>query len=339
MTIHVVYSSSDSYAQCTGISILSLLDNNKDIDELCIYVLDTNISQENKKKIEIIGNTYKRLIKFIPAQEQFDQNVKKLKLSYLRGAYNTYARVMLNTWFNFLDKILLIDSDTLIIGPIRELWETNLQNNLLAAVPEIAVYSKGSTNEDPDIVNGCNYYYNMGIVLCNLKQWRNENIDAYIATMVEQYDKSFSIADQSILNYALNDRFVKLHLKYNYYTATHSVSYKTMRKTFSQKVIFSETEFSEARNEPTVIHFVGHPFERPWYIKSVSPYKRLYNKYREKSPWEKEPLLSTPRSKNAWFHVYDILTYTMLRFRFYRYAHWFRYIIGQRIKRALNQNR
>ena len=339
MAVHVAYSSSDYYSQCTGISILSLLENNKDINELQLYVLDTDISNENKEKIIEIVKSYKRTINFIPAQEQFDKNVDKLKLSYMRGAYSTYARVMLNAWFSFLDKILLIDSDTLVSGSIKELWETDLSGKLLAAVPEIAVYAKDSLFENRDIVDGCNYYYNMGIVLCNLKQWRNEGIDTFLISKVQEYDKDFYLVDQSILNYALNNRIERLHLRYNYYTSVHSLSYKTIEKTFSLKRIFSESEFLEARKNPAIIHFVGQPFERPWHKRSISPYKLLYQEYRNKSPWVGESLMPTPAHKNFIFRIYDYSIYIMLKCRIYNFTQWYRYIFGQRVKKILKQKR
>jgi len=340
LIVHVVYSSSDLYAQCTGVSIISLLENNKDIEKLKLYVLDTDISDKNKENIRQIVNYYNRTIVFISVQKQFEENLEKFKLSHMRGSYNTYARVMLNTWFGFLDRILFIDSDTLVVGSIRALWETYLQDYLLAAVPEVAVYAKGCITEDKDIVDACRYYYfNMGIVLCNLKQWRQENTDALVAAKVRQYDKDFYIADQSILNYALNNRIFRLHLKYNYYTAVHSVTYKTVCKIFSRKKIFSELEFSEARREPVVIHFVGHPFERPWYERSTSPYKLLYHEYRKKTPWANESLLPIPPSKNIIFGIYDYIVYFLKKFNIYGFTHWLRYILGQRIKKISGQKR
>ena len=50
--MNVVYSSSDSYAPIAGVSIMSLLHNNTDADEINIYMIDNNISDENKKRFE-----------------------------------------------------------------------------------------------------------------------------------------------------------------------------------------------------------------------------------------------------------------------------------------------
>ena len=50
--MNIVYSSSDSYAPIAGVSIMSLLHNNTDADEINIYMIDNNISDENKKRFE-----------------------------------------------------------------------------------------------------------------------------------------------------------------------------------------------------------------------------------------------------------------------------------------------
>ena len=247
MMVNIVYSSSDFYSQCTGISILSLLENNKDIEEMQLYILDTDISTENKKKIAEIAESFHRPVTFLPAQEKFEENVSRLKLTLLRGAYSTYARVMLNAWFGFLDKVLLIDSDTLVVGSIKDLWETDLEGKLIGAVPDMVVYAKNWTGEDLEIINKIDYYYNMGIVLCDLKRWREENIDQQIVTKLRDYKKPLRIADQSIINWTLNDRIKRVHLRYNYYTAMHGVRYQTVVKTFSTKKVFSEDEFNSAR--------------------------------------------------------------------------------------------
>ena len=43
MNLVVVYSSDDNYARHTGVSIVSLLDNNKHFDDIHIYVIDNKI--------------------------------------------------------------------------------------------------------------------------------------------------------------------------------------------------------------------------------------------------------------------------------------------------------
>lgn len=62
----ILYSSSDSYAFLTGISILSLLENNKGCDFIHIYIMDNHISDINRKKLIKVVKDYQRDIFFVP---------------------------------------------------------------------------------------------------------------------------------------------------------------------------------------------------------------------------------------------------------------------------------
>ena len=46
----IVYSSSDSYCEIAGISMLSLLEHNKNVKDLNLYLIDNGISDKNKEK-------------------------------------------------------------------------------------------------------------------------------------------------------------------------------------------------------------------------------------------------------------------------------------------------
>lgn len=47
--MNIVYSSSDSYAPIAGVSLYSLLKNNKQCKELSVFIIDNNISEKIKK--------------------------------------------------------------------------------------------------------------------------------------------------------------------------------------------------------------------------------------------------------------------------------------------------
>ena len=61
--MNVVYACNDSYVIQTGISIISLLENNKDND-ICIYFFGDKISDKNKKIITSIVEKYNQKIVF-----------------------------------------------------------------------------------------------------------------------------------------------------------------------------------------------------------------------------------------------------------------------------------
>ena len=62
----IVYSSSDSYCEIAGISILSLLEHNRNVKELNLYLIDNQISAENKQKLEGMIASFGRTLRSAP---------------------------------------------------------------------------------------------------------------------------------------------------------------------------------------------------------------------------------------------------------------------------------
>lgn len=335
----VVYSSSDAYSCCTGVSLFSLYLNNKDIKELNVHILSTDISDNNKQKLKEVANEFHRELDIIDAKQDFIDEANRLHLQLLRGAYNTYSRVVLNRWFSHLDKIMVIDSDTMVCGSIKEAWDLNIEQYMLAAVPELAIYSESSHLEDPGLVNSIPLYYNMGICVVNLKKWREDDIESLIVSSIESERPVFKIADQSIINKYVGNQITRLPLKFNYYSTVHNISYKTINSVFDKKILFTEKEYIESANAPAIIHYFGHSFERPWFKNSIALRKEEYLRIREATPWRNTPLSKWRKGEGAIFRIYDIVCYLLCLWGFYTISLKFRYIWGQRIKEFLHKER
>ena len=43
--MNIIYASNDAYAKFLGISMLSLFDNNREINEIVVYILDQSINR------------------------------------------------------------------------------------------------------------------------------------------------------------------------------------------------------------------------------------------------------------------------------------------------------
>lgn len=330
--MNIVYSSSDAYAECTGISIWSLFEKNKHVQELAVYILDTDISAENRERLLSVARSFNRTIIFISAVEGFKKGAEELNLPLMRGSYNTYSRVLMNMWFSNLDKVLVIDSDTLVTGNIQPLWDIDLTGRLIAAVPEIAMYGKYNNLEESKIINNSPLYYNMGICLINLKDWREKKIDELIKQKINEEKPELRIADQSIINMYLNQFIKRIDLKYNYYSVVHGVSYKTIIKIFQKKIVFSESEYLEASNNPAIIHYFGHSFERPWFKYNGAYMKDEYMTVRSLTPWNNSSLQKWKKTNSLILDLYDILSYLLLLLGFRNCCLKFRYIYGQRLK-------
>ena len=318
MGINVAYSSSNAYAICTGVSLYSLLENNKMVPDISVYLFSTDISDENRNIISSIASSYGRQLTFIDINNQMDAIAEQFNLKAMRGGYNTFVRLFASNWLTGIDRILFVDSDTLVVGAIDELFATPMDGCLIAAVPEVGVYGRFSYGDDPDIIKTCRKYFNAGVMLINLALWRQENTSAYIAGKIPTYGKEWSSAEQSIFNYTINDRCRYVHLKNNFYSMFHFNSYAALRKCFLVDEIIPEEEYREAQDKPVIIHFIGLPYMRPWYRNNVSPYHALYQKYYGQTPWSAIPLLKIPKNPQFGFRVFDGILHCLLKYKLYR---------------------
>ena len=335
----IVYSSSDAYAGCTGVSLYSLYRHNETIEHLNVYVLSTDISTENKKRLFQTARKFGRELTIIDAKEDFVRESNRLHLPLLRGAYNTYGRIILNKWFSHLDKVFVIDSDTMICGSLEPAWDIDISNYLLAAVPEMAMYNPYNHQEDPEILSSIDMYYNMGICIINLKRWREKDIDTLIYESIQKETKGFMIADQSIINKYIGNEITRLPLNYNYYTPVHRVSYQAISKVFSTKKVFDENEFESARISPVIIHFFGQSFDRPWFKYNAAYKKKEYQSLRNQTEWRDAPLNRWRKNSSCVLQVYDVICYIMLLLGLYTTCLGFRYVWGQSIKSLIGIHR
>ena len=123
--MYIVYASDDNFSDIMGVSILSLFENNKD-ENINIYILDSNISKDNKDKIESICVNYsKKLPMWIQAKNIND--VLGINVEMDRGSLSQYARLFIG---DLLDKdikrVLYLDCDTIIEKSIKDLWNIDL---------------------------------------------------------------------------------------------------------------------------------------------------------------------------------------------------------------------
>jgi lipopolysaccharide biosynthesis glycosyltransferase len=109
-----------------------------------------------------------------------------------------------------LQKVIHLDADTIITGPLDELWKTDLTGKWLAAVRE----DRGRYHPFGDA------YYNMGVALLNLAQLRKDKAVEQMVHYLNTVRQPF--ADQDAWNkYAIEqDKAVALPVKWNENFAT-----------------------------------------------------------------------------------------------------------------------
>jgi lipopolysaccharide biosynthesis glycosyltransferase len=291
MTLRVVYSSDNNYAQHVGVSMTSLFQNNKEFNDINVYLIENNISIANKNNLTSISEKYNRTIMFI----DFNGFSNKLKLNIGNSiSINAYARLFLSNVIEpDVDKVIYLDCDSVINKSFYELWNTDISEFYAAGVLDtVSDNTKLRINIDPNSA-----YINSGMLLINLKKWREEDIEKRFIDFINSCNGEVFHHDQGTINGVLNEKFLILHPKYNAMTTFFTMSRDQMMQYYGLKDYYSYSELVEAIKNPVFIHFTPAFANRPWVKGCKHPLAPLYREYLDMTPWKGTAFFKDKRLK------------------------------------------
>ena len=255
--IPVFFAVDDGYIPFLAVSMQSLIDNSSKENKYAIKVLYTNVSEENMLKIK----KYEKeniSIEFVNLNNQLKEVQGKL---YTRNYFSntTYFRLFIPELYPEYDRVIYLDSDTAILADVAELYNEDIGDNLVAAVPDGVVQTIPIFQEYVEKVVGVidyNNYFNAGILLMNLKELREYKFQEKFLYLLEKI--KFEVAqDQDYLNRLCKGRVKILDFAWN------------------RMPIMGESD-----KEIKIIHYnLG---AKPWYFDDV-PYQEYFWKYAEET--------------------------------------------------------
>lgn len=315
MILNVLYQSDDNYAMVSAISIASLLENNKHLDEINVYYLNYKIKNINQNKINTLVKKYNNAhIYFIDAKAYHD-TFQKINVKPWHGVYVTWLKMLgfdkidINT-----DRILFINGHTVINGALDELITLDFKNNLLALSYDALTNAHKKTIGLKD----SDGYYNCGIMLVNYSKWKKDNIDTYVKSkLLEKSD--YLIADQDLCNVIFKGKILTLNSTYNFSSAYYAYDLKSFLKIndLKSEYFYSYKEIMENYYSPKIVHSLFGITGKPWEQGNQHPQRYLWEKYLYLTPWKNS---NRPRAKKSfnWF-LYNLLP-QFIFIRLYIYA-------------------
>ncbi|KRM94880.1 glycosyl transferase family 8 [Liquorilactobacillus aquaticus DSM 21051] len=283
----IVYASDDSFASVLGVSIFSLFYNNECAKNINLTILDTNISQENKLKIENVCRKFNRSlprwIKAVDVEKILGINVKAD-----RGSLSQYARLFLQHDFPLnINKILYLDCDTMVTGSLDKLWYMDLGNNIIAALKDAfsKYYRKNINLNYEDIM------FNSGVMLIDLQKWREFEIESKLKEFLMNRNGKVQQGDQGVLNSILSKNTVVLDPKFNLISIFYDLNYKEIEIYRKPVNFYTENEIDLAKKNAVIVHFTSSfSTQRPWIKGCKHALLGEWLNYKRLSPWKNDPL-------------------------------------------------
>lgn len=296
--MNIVFATSDLYSKPALVTIKTLLMNNVDVDELNIYYVENGVSDENKQLITGLVEEYKRKIIFIPMPESYLSIEGLMRTNAIVYSYCYFQDILPKS----VEKVILLEGDSIVTGNLSEMYSINLDGYYLGAADDLqSKWYKRKLGMKEDSV-----YFNCGIMVLNLKKWREDNISEKITKMIKKGDSKFFYEVQDELNVLMEGKILVLPPKFNCTTAIYLFDYKDMLKYRKPSTVCSKADFIEGKKHPLVVHFTKNQIiqPRPWIADCTHPYKKYYEDAKAKTALANEKLWLAnrkPINKIAYF--------------------------------------
>ena len=204
-TIPVFYAADENYFPYLAVSLHSLKENASKAYNYAIYVLCEGVSETSRERLEKYADEY-FTVTFVNVKAKMEEVKQELELrDYYTGA--TYYRIFIAELFPQYDKALYFDCDTVITGDVSELFNVNLGNNLVGAVPDgvVAAVPQFAAYTEQGLGIQAKNYFNAGVLCIHLAEWRKDNFYNKFCKLLCEY--KFTVAqDQDYLNVLCKDR-------------------------------------------------------------------------------------------------------------------------------------
>lgn len=288
--ISVCYTADEEYAMQVSVSLVSMLESNRK-EDFTFYILANNYSEKVRKKFKIIEEKYNCRICIINIENKMKM-LLDTKLACEPGAIRNgmisfiFARLFVGSGIpESVDRVIYIDSDTLFLGKAKELYDIELSEDyLFAAVRDLWPVEYNSVIG----LKRDELYFQSGIMLINLKKWREEQCENKILNHINTLSNYYALHDQDILNICFRGNIQTLPVKFGMVYLLRAYNARQILE-FSGKDeehYYKEKEINEAKKKPYVIHFSGDFFGRPWIYPKACADSRMWYSYYKLTPWD-----------------------------------------------------
>lgn len=286
--IPVVFASSDKFAPICAVAIQSVIAHASEGNFYDIVVIETGIGEKNKRLI-------KSLVK-----ETNNVSIRFFNANGCISAYDLHANehITVETFYRFLiqdilpeyDKVLYLDSDLVCNRDVADLFDTDIEDYMLAAAidPDMAGqsnlmefdrirYLRGEVHmEDPYT------YFQAGVLLMNTRKMRAaHSMDEWLTFA----QKGYKYLDQDVLNRYCQGQVKFLSMSWNVLIDCNNYRVPVIINAAPGDI---KRAYQEARKDPYIVHFAG--FQKPWNQREVD-FEEFFWKYARNTPFYESFLL------------------------------------------------
>jgi lipopolysaccharide biosynthesis glycosyltransferase len=264
--IHLLLCCDRGYAQHLCVALISLLTHNPDADFDVVIVTREDFGPAAPRLLKSLETFRNFTLRFVLFQPPADLNLP------VRAHYSidNYSRLWVAQFFSEnVERVLYLDCDLIVLGDVAPMYGTDLDGALLGAV-SIPGSTRCALLGIPETYG----YFNSGVMVIDLRQWRETNAAGELIRYVMQNPDKLIDADQDALNACFFARRKPLSYIWNvitpFYFDYHPLGLDTV-------------QVGQIRESACVVHFNGA--SKPWSYMSRHPRRGDYLRYLRLSEW------------------------------------------------------
>ncbi|MEG4987596.1 glycosyltransferase [Microcoleus sp. BR0-C5] len=177
-------------------------------EQVKISIVSTDLDPQQKKQLQ---NCCKYQIEWQELQSNYNQ------LLSMSGSIIPYVKLEPRKYTKETERLIWLDSDTIVLGSLEQLWNLDIQTMPIAAAPNVW----GNPNNSQDR----NLYLNSGVLVYNMKLWEEDQLSEKL--MENARLNLWVDHDQGALNSFLAGRWKQLDQIWNNHK-TDDMSSKVM---------------------------------------------------------------------------------------------------------------
>jgi lipopolysaccharide biosynthesis glycosyltransferase len=239
--------------------ITSIFLNNK-IISIAFHCITRDITEKEKQQIEAYISSYNSTIKFYEIDEKLISDFVTMNHWNTSVYYKLFFPLLVNP---DIKRLLYLDTDTLVINSLMELFNMDLNNKIMAVIKDNHV-----KNEVYWELHERENYFNSGVMLIDLQEWNSLGISQKAFDYLYNSPEKIIYVDQDALNVVLENNFVLISEKFNY-------TYSYIPPNLTNK------QLNELLKNIVILHFT---LSRPWHFLCKNRFRKQYKYYLNKSP-------------------------------------------------------
>lgn len=280
--LDVLYAAGNEYAPFLGVSMLSLFENNRNMESIRVYAVLDGVSRENKDRLQEVAVRYGRELIIADAAE-LNGRMEKLGLLKYRGNYATNYRLFFDAvTAPDTKRLLYLDCDTIVCSSLHDLSFIDLDGACAAAVRD----SIGGNYSRLIGFGPGDAYFNAGVLLIDTGAWRDNGITEAVLNHVRTVRSAYCNRDQDLLNIILQGKIKVLGPEYNFQPVHRAYSDAAYQKVYGFENYYAPEQISAARENPVILHTYRFLGQFPWHRYSLHPDTDLFDSYLARSPWK-----------------------------------------------------